>query len=140
MFILVDIFNLSLVVDIDSRLDGMISFIVFSLIIWTILHFWSCCYFAHLRICSYIAWICYCFSSQVKFDLQSAVTWLCFTPDSEQIITASKDGSIRIWNINGMSFNRCFSMCLNCGTSMVCPLIDISLCAWIRTTLEKLKK
>uniref|UniRef100_A0A6N2MN23 Anaphase-promoting complex subunit 4 WD40 domain-containing protein n=1 Tax=Salix viminalis TaxID=40686 RepID=A0A6N2MN23_SALVM len=34
------------------------------------------------------------------FDVQSAVTWLCFTPDSEQIITASKDGSIRIWNIN----------------------------------------
>ncbi|KAL6125980.1 hypothetical protein ACLB2K_074031 [Fragaria x ananassa] len=31
---------------------------------------------------------------------KSAVTWLCFTPDSEQIITASKDGSIRIWNIN----------------------------------------
>uniref|UniRef100_A0A6N2MJK2 Anaphase-promoting complex subunit 4 WD40 domain-containing protein n=1 Tax=Salix viminalis TaxID=40686 RepID=A0A6N2MJK2_SALVM len=33
-------------------------------------------------------------------DVKSAVTWLCFTPDSEQIITASKDGSIRIWNIN----------------------------------------
>jgi len=32
---------------------------------------------------------------------QSAVTWLCFTPNSEQIITASKDGSMRIWNING---------------------------------------
>ncbi|KAK7294936.1 hypothetical protein RJT34_17835 [Clitoria ternatea] len=31
---------------------------------------------------------------------KSAVTWLCFTPNSEQIITASKDGSIRIWNIN----------------------------------------
>ncbi|KAF9616350.1 hypothetical protein IFM89_029604 [Coptis chinensis] len=31
---------------------------------------------------------------------KSAVTWLCFTPSSEQIITASKDGSIRIWNIN----------------------------------------
>ncbi|BBG97417.1 Transducin/WD40 repeat-like superfamily protein [Prunus dulcis] len=31
---------------------------------------------------------------------ESAVTWLCFTPNSEQIITASKDGSIRIWNIN----------------------------------------
>ncbi|XP_022886225.1 transducin beta-like protein 2 isoform X1 [Olea europaea var. sylvestris] len=30
----------------------------------------------------------------------SAVTWLCFSPNSEQIITASKDGSIRIWNIN----------------------------------------
>ncbi|KAG8391671.1 hypothetical protein BUALT_Bualt01G0211500 [Buddleja alternifolia] len=31
---------------------------------------------------------------------KSAVTWLCFSPNSEQIITASKDGSIRIWNIN----------------------------------------
>ncbi|KGN56600.1 transducin beta-like protein 2 [Cucumis sativus] len=31
---------------------------------------------------------------------KSAVTWLCFTPNSEQIITASKDGSMRIWNIN----------------------------------------
>ncbi|XP_041021774.1 transducin beta-like protein 2 [Juglans microcarpa x Juglans regia] len=31
---------------------------------------------------------------------KSAVTWLCFAPNSEQIITASKDGSIRIWNIN----------------------------------------
>ncbi|KAI3866711.1 hypothetical protein MKX03_006559 [Papaver bracteatum] len=32
---------------------------------------------------------------------KSAVTWLCFSPNSEQIITASKDGTIRIWNING---------------------------------------
>ncbi|XP_050237343.1 uncharacterized protein LOC126687037 [Mercurialis annua] len=31
---------------------------------------------------------------------KSAVTWLSFSPNSEQIITASKDGSIRIWNIN----------------------------------------
>ncbi|XP_042454142.1 transducin beta-like protein 2 isoform X1 [Zingiber officinale] len=31
---------------------------------------------------------------------KSAVTCLCFTPDSEKIITASKDGSVRIWNIN----------------------------------------
>ncbi|KAG6403268.1 hypothetical protein SASPL_135485 [Salvia splendens] len=31
---------------------------------------------------------------------KSAVTWLCFCPNSEQIITASKDGTIRIWNIN----------------------------------------
>ncbi|XP_031374004.1 transducin beta-like protein 2 [Punica granatum] len=31
---------------------------------------------------------------------KSAVTWLCFSPNSEQIITASKDGAIRIWNIN----------------------------------------
>ncbi|KAL0464658.1 UNVERIFIED_CONTAM: Peptidyl-prolyl cis-trans isomerase FKBP43 [Sesamum latifolium] len=31
---------------------------------------------------------------------KSAVTWLCFSPNSEEIITASKDGSIRIWNIN----------------------------------------
>ncbi|KAK2985237.1 hypothetical protein RJ640_015945 [Escallonia rubra] len=31
---------------------------------------------------------------------KSAVTWLCFTPNSEQVITASKDGSIRLWNIN----------------------------------------
>nr|XP_043620738.1 transducin beta-like protein 2 [Erigeron canadensis] len=31
---------------------------------------------------------------------KSAVTWLSFTPNSEQIITASKDGSIRVWNIN----------------------------------------
>lgn len=31
---------------------------------------------------------------------KSAVTSLCFTPNSEQIITASKDGTMRIWNIN----------------------------------------
>ncbi|XP_049380451.1 uncharacterized protein LOC125845071 [Solanum stenotomum] len=31
---------------------------------------------------------------------KSAVTWLCFSPNSEQIITASKDGTIRMWNIN----------------------------------------
>ncbi|KAL0425857.1 UNVERIFIED_CONTAM: Peptidyl-prolyl cis-trans isomerase FKBP43 [Sesamum radiatum] len=31
---------------------------------------------------------------------KSAVTWLCFSPNSEEIITASKDGSIRIWKIN----------------------------------------
>ncbi|CAN6291009.1 unnamed protein product [Urochloa humidicola] len=31
---------------------------------------------------------------------KSAVTCLCFAPNSEQIITASKDGSIRVWNIN----------------------------------------
>lgn len=31
---------------------------------------------------------------------KSAVTWLCFTPNSEQVITASKDGSLRVWNIN----------------------------------------
>ncbi|CAE6144742.1 unnamed protein product [Arabidopsis arenosa] len=31
---------------------------------------------------------------------KSAVTWLCFSPNSEKIITASKDGSIRVWNIN----------------------------------------
>ncbi|KAG9445394.1 hypothetical protein H6P81_016734 [Aristolochia fimbriata] len=31
---------------------------------------------------------------------KSAVTWLCFTPNSEQIITTSKDGTMRIWNIN----------------------------------------
>ncbi|KAG0503052.1 hypothetical protein HPP92_003124 [Vanilla planifolia] len=31
---------------------------------------------------------------------KSAVTCLCFTPSSEQIITASKDGTIRLWNIN----------------------------------------
>lgn len=31
---------------------------------------------------------------------KTAVTWLCFSPNSEQIITASKDGTIRIWNIN----------------------------------------
>ncbi|KAK4748371.1 hypothetical protein SAY87_014957 [Trapa incisa] len=31
---------------------------------------------------------------------KSAVTWLCFSPNSEQVITASKDGTIRIWNIN----------------------------------------
>ncbi|XP_026377991.1 transducin beta-like protein 2 [Papaver somniferum] len=31
---------------------------------------------------------------------KSAVTWLCFSPNSEQIITASKDGTIIIWNIN----------------------------------------
>uniref|UniRef100_A0A0D6R247 Anaphase-promoting complex subunit 4 WD40 domain-containing protein n=1 Tax=Araucaria cunninghamii TaxID=56994 RepID=A0A0D6R247_ARACU len=31
---------------------------------------------------------------------KSAVTWLCFTSDSERILTASKDGSMRVWNIN----------------------------------------
>ncbi|KAK1303759.1 hypothetical protein QJS10_CPB11g00465 [Acorus calamus] len=31
---------------------------------------------------------------------KSAVTCLCFTPNSEKIITASKDGTMRIWNIN----------------------------------------
>lgn len=31
---------------------------------------------------------------------KSAVTWLNFTWDSAGIITASKDGSIRVWNIN----------------------------------------
>eukprot|EP01018_Ginkgo_biloba_P018257 Gb_21245 [translate_table: standard] len=31
---------------------------------------------------------------------KSAVTWLDFTSDSERIVTTSKDGSIRIWNIN----------------------------------------
>ncbi|URE41107.1 WD domain, G-beta repeat [Musa troglodytarum] len=31
---------------------------------------------------------------------KSAVTCLCFTHNSEQIITASKDGSLRVWNIN----------------------------------------
>ncbi|KAG0555738.1 hypothetical protein KC19_11G000500 [Ceratodon purpureus] len=31
---------------------------------------------------------------------KSAVTWLDFTWDSQRVITASKDGSIRIWNIN----------------------------------------
>lgn len=36
--------------------------------------------------------------------IQSAVTCLCFAPNSEQIITASKDGSIRVWNINGMIY------------------------------------
>jgi WD40 repeat protein len=36
----------------------------------------------------------------LALKLQSAVTWLCFTWDSEGIITASKDGSIRVWNIN----------------------------------------
>lgn len=31
---------------------------------------------------------------------KSAVTWLCFTPNSEQVITASKDGTLKVWNIN----------------------------------------
>uniref|UniRef100_A0A0E0P462 Anaphase-promoting complex subunit 4 WD40 domain-containing protein n=1 Tax=Oryza rufipogon TaxID=4529 RepID=A0A0E0P462_ORYRU len=31
---------------------------------------------------------------------KSAVTCLCFALNSEQIITASKDGTIRVWNIN----------------------------------------
>ncbi|KAL8091849.1 uncharacterized protein LOC141692394 isoform X2 [Apium graveolens] len=31
---------------------------------------------------------------------KSAVTWLCFSPDSERIITSSKDGTMRLWNIN----------------------------------------
>ncbi|PWA98809.1 transducin/WD40 repeat-like superfamily protein [Artemisia annua] len=28
------------------------------------------------------------------------VTWLCFTPDSNRIISASVDGCLRVWNIN----------------------------------------
>jgi WD40 repeat protein len=40
----------------------------------------------------------------ISFFIQSAVTCLCFAPNSEQIITASKDGSIRVWNINGMLY------------------------------------
>nr|KJB22317.1 hypothetical protein B456_004G040800 [Gossypium raimondii] len=40
---------------------------------------------------------------------KSAVTWLCFSPNSEQIITTSKDGSIRVWNINGLSAPLCLS-------------------------------
>lgn len=39
---------------------------------------------------------------KVKFSLQSAVTCLCFTPNSDQIITVSKDETMRIWNINGI--------------------------------------
>ncbi|KAL9245290.1 hypothetical protein vseg_018959 [Gypsophila vaccaria] len=31
---------------------------------------------------------------------KSAVTCLCFAPNSEQIITASKDGTMKVWNIN----------------------------------------
>ncbi|KAK9749267.1 hypothetical protein RND81_02G113900 [Saponaria officinalis] len=31
---------------------------------------------------------------------KSAVTSLCFTPNSEQVITASKDGTMKVWNIN----------------------------------------
>ncbi|KAI4370365.1 hypothetical protein MLD38_018724 [Melastoma candidum] len=31
---------------------------------------------------------------------KSAVKWLCFTPNSDRVITTSKDGSMRIWNIN----------------------------------------
>ncbi|CAN8308998.1 unnamed protein product [Cochlearia groenlandica] len=31
---------------------------------------------------------------------KSAVTWLCFSPNSDKIITASKDGTLRLWNIN----------------------------------------
>ncbi|KAL0379661.1 UNVERIFIED_CONTAM: hypothetical protein Sangu_0030400 [Sesamum angustifolium] len=38
--------------------------------------------------------------ASVITSFQSAVTWLCFSPNSEEIITASKDGSIRIWKIN----------------------------------------
>lgn len=44
----------------------------------------------------------FCFICIPVLLCQSAVTWLCFSPNSEQIITASKDGTIRIWNINGM--------------------------------------
>lgn len=31
---------------------------------------------------------------------KSAVTWLSFTSNSDGIVTASKDGSVRVWNIN----------------------------------------
>ncbi|GBG76057.1 hypothetical protein CBR_g21297 [Chara braunii] len=31
---------------------------------------------------------------------KSAVTWLCFAHDSEKVVTASKDGKIKVWNIN----------------------------------------
>lgn len=45
--------------------------------------------------------------------LQSAVTWLCFSPNSEEIITSSKDGTMRVWNINGMSNSMDFIMMLH---------------------------
>ncbi|GBG76855.1 hypothetical protein CBR_g23070 [Chara braunii] len=31
---------------------------------------------------------------------KSAVTWLCFAHDSQKVVTASKDGKIKVWNIN----------------------------------------
>eukprot|EP00245_Coleochaete_scutata_P001819 TRINITY_DN12271_c0_g1_i1.p1 TRINITY_DN12271_c0_g1~~TRINITY_DN12271_c0_g1_i1.p1 ORF type:complete len:429 (-),score=84.15 TRINITY_DN12271_c0_g1_i1:396-1682(-) len=31
---------------------------------------------------------------------KSAVTWLSFSADSQRVVTASKDGTIKIWNIN----------------------------------------
>ncbi|KAJ4951124.1 hypothetical protein NE237_027956 [Protea cynaroides] len=44
-----------------------------------------------------------CFIAAAAFtaDVKSAVTWLCFATNSEQVITDYKDCSIRIWNING---------------------------------------
>ncbi|MCO5575909.1 hypothetical protein L7F22_029716 [Adiantum nelumboides] len=36
----------------------------------------------------------------VQVFLESAVTWLDFTSDASGIVTASKDGTIRVWNIN----------------------------------------
>ncbi|KAA3471807.1 transducin beta-like protein 2 [Gossypium australe] len=53
--------------------------------------------------------IAYAKDGSVKEVLNSAVTWLCFSPNSEQIITTSKDGSIRVWNINGLSAPLCLS-------------------------------
>lgn len=71
-----------------------------------------------------------------SFEWQSAVTSLCFSQNSEQIITASKDGSLRIWNINGMlcySFKgvACLTICLllleDIGSTFIwgCPIIFV---------------
>ncbi|KAL6965014.1 hypothetical protein U1Q18_036070 [Sarracenia purpurea var. burkii] len=61
---------------------------------------------------------------------KSAVTWLCFAPNSEQIITASKDGSIRKWNINGM-YNSMICCCLllrvDKGGLLHSPSVDLDL-------------
>lgn len=54
-------------------------------------------------ICCFIQLFLYIFKFHMG-AVQSAVTWLCFSPNSEQVITASKDGTIRVWNINGISF------------------------------------
>ncbi|KAF8413046.1 hypothetical protein HHK36_001020 [Tetracentron sinense] len=57
---------------------------------------------------------------------KSAVTWLCFTPNSEKIITASKDGSMRIWNINVYAYacyRTRFFYCFSCKSNYIISVV-----------------
>lgn len=63
---------------------------------------WSYMLLFFLEFFSTVQLLEFFFSHFIQLLVQSAVTWLCFDPNSEKIITASKDGSMRLWNINGM--------------------------------------